>query len=147
VHLALRMDIGICHDICMPATVTLAADLGGKGARDPMIAAALADGPLDGTAAGLTGLSCQVEPIDDGLRVTARLVLPPQGGAEAVVFEAGTPDIWVSEATTSREGAALNATVDLVPPEGKPFALDRSGLTVSVMAQDHSVEIRGCPAE
>ena len=36
-----------------------------------------------------------------------RLILPPQGAEETVVFEAGAPGVWVSEATTQREGPAL----------------------------------------
>jgi DsbC/DsbD-like thiol-disulfide interchange protein len=146
VHLALKMDLGLCHDICMPATIRLAADLGGPGARDPAIATALDAAPMGAAAAGLSALSCQVAPIDDGLRVTARLDLPPQGTEEDVVFEAGEPDIWVSQATSVRDGRTLTASVDLVPPAGKPFALDRSGLTVSILAKGRSVELHGCPA-
>jgi DsbC/DsbD-like thiol-disulfide interchange protein len=146
VHLALNLALGVCHDICMPAELTLDADLSGPGARDGAIAAALAEAPLTGSEAGVTGVSCTVEPIDDGLRVTARLDLPPQGADETVVFETGEPDVWVSGATADREGPVLTAVADLVPPAGKPFALDRSDLVVTVLAQGRAVEIRGCPA-
>lgn len=146
VLLALNMALGVCHDICMPAELTLEAELSGPGARDSAIAAALAEAPLTGSEAGVTGVSCAVEPIDDGLRVTARLDLPPQGGDETVVFETGEPEIWVSDATADREGPALKAVADLVPPAGKPFALNPSDLVVTVLAQGRAVEIRGCPA-
>jgi DsbC/DsbD-like thiol-disulfide interchange protein len=146
VHLALQMDLGVCHDICMPAAVRLSADLTGPGAPDAAIAAALKAGPIDGSAAGLAALTCRLTPIDDGLRVTADLDLPPQGGSETVVFETEDPEVWISTSTADRRGKVLMASADLVPSSGKPFALDRSGVTVTILAEGHSVEIRGCPA-
>ena len=141
VTVALKMDLGICNDICMPAHLTFAGDLAGAGATDARIDAALGAGPRFARAA-----NCTVEPIADGLRVTARISLPVQGDAETVVFEAPDPSIWVAEAQTRRDGAVLISQTDLVPSDGAPFALDRSGVTVTVLAPDHSVEIRGCPA-
>lgn len=146
VHLAVKMDLGICQDICMPAALALNATLTGPGAPDSAITAALKAGPATGKAAGVTGVSCDVAPIDDGLRVTARLQMPPQGAGETVVIEAGEPGLWVSSATTDRRGKSLTASADLVPPTGKPFALDRSGLVVTVLGKGRSVELHGCPA-
>ncbi len=146
VYLALKMDLGVCHDICLPATLQLSADLQGPGAPDPAISAALKDGPEPGAQAGLSKASCAVAPIDDGLRLTAKLDLPPQGGREKVVVETGSPDVWVSSAGTQRQGDALTASADLVPPSGQPFTLDRSKLVLTVLAAGHSVEIHGCPA-
>ena len=141
VKLALKMDLGICHDVCMPAHVALTAALQGAGSKDDRIAAALAAGPKV-----VSGASCTVEPISDGLRLTARITLPAQGKDETVVFETGDPQVWVASATTTRKGLVLVSQTDLVPPAGAPFSLDRSGVTVTVLAADHSVEIRGCPA-
>ena len=146
VHLAVKMDLGVCHDICMPAAVDLRAILTGPGAPDSLISTALTAGPISGKDADVTGVSCEVRPIDDGLRVTAQLRLPPQGAGETVVIEAAEPGLWVSSATTARQGKALTASADLVPPTGKPFALDRSGLVVTVLGKGRSVELHGCPA-
>jgi DsbC/DsbD-like thiol-disulfide interchange protein len=148
VELALKLDLGVCHDICVPAALALNATLEGPGAADRAISAALKSGPQSGASAGVTGLTCDVAAIDDGLRVTARLQMPAQGdgAGETVVIEAGEPGVWVSSAATDRQGEALSAIADLVPPVGKPFALDRSGLVVTVLAEGRSVEMRGCPA-
>lgn len=144
VALHLRVDLGVCKDICMPATLDLSADLTPVGG-DAAIRAALADQPINGSAAGLTDVHCSVEPIRDGLRVTAHLDLPTQGAEETVVLESGLDGVWVSEATTTRDGGRLTAVADMVPPEGAPFALDRSGVVVTVIAADRAVEIKGCP--
>ncbi len=146
VTLRLGMDLGVCSDICLPASLSFDAELGGKGATDPAIRAALADMPRPATSAGLTGIGCAVEPIRDGLRVTAAVDMPELGPDETVVFETKTQGVWVSEATASREGSTLTAVSDMVPPEGAPFALDRSGVTVTVIAENSAVEISGCPA-
>ncbi len=141
VTLALAMDLGICHDICMPAHLTFAAVLQGGGAKDSRIAAALADLPK--LAAGAT---CAIAPIDDGLRLQASLGLPPLGPDETVVFETNDPQVWVAEAHTARQGGILSSTTDLVAPSGAPFTLDRSAVIVTVLAQGQAVEFRGCAA-
>lgn len=146
VRLAGSVDLGVCDDICLPATLPFDLRIDGPGAPDPVIDAALADRPLTATRAGLRDIGCAVAPIDDGLRITAALDLPPSGGPEVVVFESGMSGIWVSEATASRSGGTLTAEADMVPPMGKPFALDRSAVIVTVISDTRAVEIRGCPA-
>lgn len=145
VTLRTTVDLGVCKDICIPASVTLDADLSGTGGGE-QIKASLADQPIPGKTAGLTGIGCLVEPIADGMRVTADIAIPDLGGKEVVVFETATSGVWVSQSVSSRSGAVLTATSDLVPPEGAPFALDRSGVTVTVIADNSAVEIKGCPA-
>lgn len=140
------VDLGVCRDICIPAQVQLEATMSGAGASDPAIKAALADRPETGREAGLVGIACSVEPIRDGLRITARLALPPTGGEETVVFEPGSLPVWVSPAEVRREGDTLLAMADMVPGTGTPFALDRQAMTVTVLGRDRAVEIRGCPA-
>lgn len=141
-----RVDLGVCKDICMPAEFDLSAQLGDQNLPDPQINAALQDLPKSADAAGLGKIACQVTPIKDGLRVTAQMALGRQGPEETVVLEAGDPKIWVSEAQTKRQGNALTAAADFVASGGDAFALDRSGMTITVLHQGGSVEIRGCPA-
>ena len=143
VTLALKMDLGVCHDICLPAHLDLSADLNGAWAKDGLITAALEQGPRPAKGATAT---CNVTPIADGLRLMARLSIPQQGSVETVVFETTDPSVWVSSTKTRREGDVLVSEADLVPSAGAPFALDRSGVTVTVLAPDHSVELHGCPA-
>ncbi len=145
IQLHAEVDMGICRDICVPAAVSLVADLGQESGSDPAIARALADRPETGAEAGLAAIGCTVEPIADGLRVTATLALPPMGGNETVVFEPAAA-VWVSEAQVRREGELLMASADLVSEAGLPFALNRSALTVTVLGRDRAVEISGCPA-
>ncbi|MCU0828235.1 MAG: hypothetical protein MUE52_12710 [Tabrizicola sp.] len=146
VRLVLQMDLGVCDDICLPASVTLTSDLIGPGAPDADIRTSLDQRPVSGTEAGLRDIDCTIDPISDGLRLTARLDLPDPGSAEVVAFETADPSVWIAEATTQRAGSELVAITELVPPEGAPFALERSGVTVTVLAAGGAVEVQGCPA-
>jgi DsbC/DsbD-like thiol-disulfide interchange protein len=146
VRLKATVDLGVCDDICIPASLTLDSVIAGPGAPDAVIDAALADRPISARQAGLSGIGCAVDPISDGLRITATMGLPAGSGAETVVFESGHSDVWVSEASANRSGGTLIASAEMVPPQGTPFALDRSGVTVTVISANRAVEIRGCPA-
>ena len=141
-----EIDLGICRDICMPAALAFQTQISGPGAPDAAISAALDDRPSTAAEAGLGGIGCTVEPIADGLRLTARLALPPTGGAETVVFEPGPSSIWVSEAVVSRDGPHLIATADLVSSDGGPVLLNRGDMVVTVLGQQMAVEIAGCPS-
>ena len=146
VQLRARIDMGVCRDICVPAQVDIRADLSGSGAPDGRIATALQARPDSGRSAGLGQVSCQVDAMDKGLRVTARLDLPRLGADEVVVLEPapGTP-VWVSEATVTRQGGTLQAVADFLP-DSTGFALDRSAMTVTVLAGNQAVQIDGCPS-
>ncbi len=146
VTLQAQVDLGVCKDICMPAMVRLSADLSVQGTANATIKAALGARPDTADEAGLSDIGCVVEPIADGLRVTATLDLPDQGAGETVVFEAGTAGIWVAEAVSSRRARQLTAMTELVTSSGQPFALDRSGVIITVISDHGAVEIRGCPA-
>jgi DsbC/DsbD-like thiol-disulfide interchange protein len=103
------VELGVCDDICLPASFAFDTLLSGAGAPDPVIDAALADRPVSADQAGLAGIGCAVDPIKDGLRITATMALPDAGDRETVVFETATPGIWVSEAETPRQGRTLTA--------------------------------------
>lgn len=138
--------LGVCNDICMPASLALSATLSQTGAPDPMIETALAETPLSAAEAGLSDVTCKVEEIEDGLRVTARLALPPATGPETVVMEPETP-VWVSDAEVTRTGNALTAVADFVPPPGASYQLDPTQLRLTVLAEGHAMETTGCPVE
>mgnify|MGYP002777039597 FL=1 len=146
VRLQLRVDMGICLDICVPASVAMAGELAGPGAPEPGIAAALADQPMDPSAAGLTRIGCAAEAIADGWRLTATLDMPPLGPDETVAVEVDQPDVWVSEAEAVRDGATLTAVADVVPIDLEGFTLDRAALRVTVIGDGTAMEAAGCPA-
>ncbi|MBA3910027.1 MAG: hypothetical protein C0524_09075 [Rhodobacter sp.] len=146
VTLSLRLDLGVCYDICLPASLSLSSDLAAPGAPDDGIRAALANRAATAGEAGVTKVSCTIDPIRDGLRLTARLQLPDPGSPEVVAFETADPAVWVATAVTQREGGDLVAMTELVPPNGAPFELERSGVTMTILSKTGAVEVVGCPA-
>lgn len=140
-----QASIGVCRDVCLPVTLAFAAALPqDRGARDPAIRAAL------DTVPGLarTGAArCAVAPIADGLRLDLTLDVPAQGGEEHVFVETGRADLWTSPAVVVRDGERLTAALELVPPEARPFALDRGALRITVLGATRALEITGCQAD
>ena len=145
-HLQGEVEIGVCLDICVPMRLNFAADLPPTTRRDVAIVTALVDNPVPGAQAGLTGVTCAVEPGEAGIWVTATMDLPTTGGAEVVVIEAGDPLIWVSEPQVNRQGGRLSARAEMVHVTGEAFALNRAAVRITVLGADRAVDIQGCSA-
>ncbi len=141
VALAADVEFGICRDVCVPVSVALSADLSGPGTTDPLIRAALTaqPEPVKGNA------TCLIEPIKDGMRVTASIDLPPLGPDEIALFELRGAPVWVSDSTSHRDGTRLVSMAEFVPDNAQPFALNPADLVITVLSDERAVEINGCP--
>lgn len=146
VDLRATVDLGLCRDICIPASISLSAALSATPGQRPdmVIARALDALPLSAATAGLSDLRCRVEPISDGLRVTAEFDLAPGFGDETVVMEPLRP-AWVSDAMVQRQGKHLVAMSDVVPGRGTAYELDAEKLRLTVISAGRVVEVTGCP--
>ena len=149
--IALRgtLDMGVCSDVCVPISLNVSAELPRDATSpDPRIAAALAARPFTAQEAGAHGLHCTITPGADGaLALRAEVTLPGTGGAEMAVIETDNPQVWVAPARTQRVGDRLIAETELVHVDGRAFALDRSGLRLTVLGGSQAVDFQGCPAE
>ena len=142
-----QIDLGVCREVCVPVTVSVAQALpNSKGKRDPSIVAALASRPHSASEAGVSGISCRLSPIEDGLKLSAIIAVPSQGAREVTIFEAGDPNIWVAPSTSQRTGGKIVAETTMHHASGKSFALQRSDVRITVLGQGRAVEIQGCPA-
>ena len=146
--IALRgeIEIGVCQEICVPMVVRIRADLEQSGTPDPAIQASLAKRPATATEAGVRSVTCAIEPISDGLRITALIDIADLGDGEFAIFELPDKSIWIGQAQTSRRGRILSAIVDFVPANGAPFLLDRSKVRITVLGESGAVDIQGCSA-
>ncbi|WP_319826193.1 protein-disulfide reductase DsbD domain-containing protein [Thalassovita sp.] len=147
ITLAGQLQIGICNDICVPAEFSFDTRLPVTGHRDGAISAALANQPYPAHQAGVGQVTCDLTLRPDGLELTARLIMPPAGAQEYAVVETADPQVWVAESTTRRSGDTLTVTTELVHMDGGAFALDRSGLRLTILGSDRAVDIQGCPAD
>lgn len=132
------IEIGLCQDICVPASLSLEAPPPGPD-PDPAITDALAQEPerLE------TRPACRVTPIPDGLRVAVDL---PGGAARLAAVElTDRPEIWVSAADIGPGPAGAEAVVEMVAPTGQPFVLDPEALRLTVLPEDGpAIETLGC---
>jgi DsbC/DsbD-like thiol-disulfide interchange protein len=148
-RLSARLQIGICSTICVPVEFDLALDLPARGsdAQQAMIRAALADQPVTAAQADVRGVTCSLSPISDGLRLSVEIDMPSAGGTETVLVETADPQVWVAETESTRQGQTLRAVTELVHVSGQAFALDRSGLRMTVLGADRAVDIHGCTSD
>lgn len=140
VHLRGSVDFGLCLDICVPGHAELDAGAAQPG-PDPRIQAALERVP----APSDLPLTCRIEEIPDGMRVSATVPLPAGTSAEmAVAVELDRSNVWVSQPETRRDGQRLTAISDLIDETGKPFVLDPGDLRVTLISAGDAQEITGC---
>ncbi|WP_295042512.1 protein-disulfide reductase DsbD domain-containing protein [uncultured Paracoccus sp.] len=135
VDLAVTVDFGLCKNICVPAHAVLTADAPGTN-PDPAILAAMDQVPR--TIPGQPG--CAVQPIADGMRVTATLPRP----VTLAAMELPDAGIWTSTGELRMDGGITTLTADFVPPQAAPFDLPRDRLIFTLVDDQGAVEMRGC---
>lgn len=140
------MDLGVCKDVCIPEQLAFDHTLDADAARNPAIAAALAQRPYSASEARVSATHCHLTPTSDGMRIEARVTMPSAGGREVAVIEPGNPTLWASQPDTTRQGDTLIATSEVISASGGPFALDRSEIRITVLGANHAVDIQGCSA-
>ncbi|MBD0865744.1 MAG: hypothetical protein GDA36_09155 [Rhodobacteraceae bacterium] len=142
-----RMDLGICGDVCIPASIRFDETLDPDADRSPAIVAALSQRPFSETEAGVQDALCRITPTDSGLRIEVRITMPSAGEREVAVIEPGNPKVWASEPETARHGGVLIAASDLVHVEQTGYVIDRSKVRITVLGSSHAVDIQGCAAD
>ena len=145
IQLSGRMTIGVCLDICVPVELDFAALLpDSETSPSKAIKRAMTDRPMTETEAGVQHVSCEIQPIRDGMRITAMMDIPPMSDHDVAVIELPDRTIWVSEAKMTRSGNTLVASADMVPQNAQPFVLSRQDVRITVFGGDQAIDIRGC---
>lgn len=134
-----EVEIGVCEEICVPVMLRFQAVLPPKGEATTHLKNTIADRPKRGGA-----MTCQISPIADGLRLVATSELSRMGANEVAVIETSVAGVWVSNAVTTRNGGQISAEVEMVPPSAQPFALARSDVRMTILADGRAVEMIGC---
>ncbi len=140
------MDLGVCKDVCIPERLDFDHTLDADAARNPAIAAAMAQRPYSAKEAQVTHTRCHLTPTSDGMQIQVRVTMPSAGGREVAVIEPGNPALWASQTGTRRQGDTLIATSEVISASGGPFALNRSDIRITVLGANHAVDIQGCTA-
>lgn len=131
------VDFGLCLDICVPAHVSLTA-----GAPDPVPDPLILDAMAMAPRPDPVQPRCETTAIGDGIRLAATLPQAEYGTYRAAAME--LPGVWVSPVEISDDGESLRIAADFIDETGKPFDLDRSGLLLTLLAPEGSVELTGC---
>jgi hypothetical protein len=139
------IELGVCKDICIPHRVRVSAALRAGDTRpDPVIAAALASAPLSAADVGIGAARCRIGPMEGGMRLMAELAVPNPGGPVETVIETTDPDIWVAEPESRWHADRLLAETRLRHRHGGAFAVDRSGVRITILRPGQAVDVIGC---
>lgn len=138
VNLHAEIEIGVCEEVCIPVALRVSATLPETGSHDANIAGSLSNQPIR-----VGGLDCEIAPISDGLRLTAK-TKQANLRADIAVVELSEPGVWVSPADMAQRGNRLVAHVEMVPPNAQPFALARSGVRMTLIGEGRAIELNGC---
>lgn len=140
-----HVSLGVCKDICVPASVDVTARLAGRGDGGTPIRTALAEEPRDGAAAGVGPARCAAEPTRDGLRLTADIPMKGADPGDFAVVELADASVWVTPVEQRAAGGHLVQVADLVPSAARPFALDRSSVRLTVFTRSGAAyQLKGC---
>lgn len=148
VNVELKMEFGVCSDICVPADARFNVTLGNlPDAGVPAIQAALKDSPLSARSGGLRSATCSLTPYGSGVDITANLKFASAlNGPRTTVIEYANPDIWIDIAQTSTKGSNLTADASIEYYGDGMLTIDRSAIRITVLENNRAVEILGCPA-
>lgn len=147
VSVNLKMDFGVCSDICVPARAQFSAILGNLPDNGvSIIKTALASTAISARNGGIQNISCDITPNGSGFDIQANLKFTDPLGIRTTVIEYPDPDIWIDIAKTSANGQHLTASATMEYYGKGMLSIDRSNIRITVLEGGRAIEINGCPA-
>jgi DsbC/DsbD-like thiol-disulfide interchange protein len=151
IDLRLTVSYGVCKEVCIPAEARLSGRLvpeaaPPEGRRD--IEEALAQRAHRAGEGGVLDATCRLASNGRGHALAARVQLSRAPGRPqvAVIEAARAHDIWIGETRAETSGAVVTAEAPVEAAGQAGFALDRSGLRLTLIDPVRTVEIDGCRA-
>lgn len=147
-EITLALSYGVCEDVCIPAhsTDSLSADRKSYASATRSIEAALATSPLSAEAAGISSLTCTLDPSTEPPQVTAAFSFnaPPMADPFPV-FETGSEITFLRPLSTATKGNTLTVLTKLDHYGKSEPELDFETLRITLLDAYSAIEITGCP--
>lgn len=142
----LRLDYGVCLDICIPASGTDSTSLtAADSANRDLITQAVALRPRSGPAAGMIAARCTLRPSGENFVLSAKFDFSAKPGQiQAVVVETGSDTLWASEADHSTAGRSVTVETDLRHYGDGALTLNRETLRFTLFGPSGAIDIQGC---
>ncbi|PCJ76238.1 MAG: hypothetical protein COA53_03025 [Rhodobacteraceae bacterium] len=148
VNVELKMEFGVCSDICIPAAARFNASLSNHSNADTaVIQAALKDHPQSAKSGGIRSATCSLKPNGSGFDITANLEFTKAlSSPPTTILEYDNPDIWIDIAQSDVKGRTLTANATMEFYGDGMLSIDRSNIRITVLTDNNAVEVLGCPA-
>ncbi|MHA1127900.1 MAG: protein-disulfide reductase DsbD domain-containing protein [Alphaproteobacteria bacterium] len=144
----LKLEFGVCSDICVPADARFNVTLGNlPDAGVSAIKSALRDTTQTARQGGIRSATCALTLNGSGFDIEANLKFAnAPNGPRTTVIEYANPDIWIDIAQTSITGRNLTANATMEFYGSGMLTIDRSAIRITVLEGNRPVEVIGCPA-
>lgn len=138
INVQLKLDIGICNELCMPIQVNLSAKLSKRlSFGKAQIKAALDDKVKYSNQK----FHCEFEPFEHGMLIHTQL--PYAGNADAAtVFIEYPSDEWINQGRSKRVAQTLHTTAQYY--KDTSAVLDRRSFTATVISTKGAIQYNGC---
>lgn len=148
VDLSVKMDVGVCHDICVMEQTTAALTVGPQPeanvAGAALIREAEAKVPKPAVQEGMTGATCTISGSGTRREFDATLdfgrTLP-----DAKVILEGPEMAWFEDIKTTEKDGKLHVSAALSLMDQSVW-VNRSDLRMTVLAGDMAADVKGCEA-
>ena len=134
-----KIEIGVCREICIPASFQVSTFLLDITQEDILIKHALISQP----EVGLGKVICDFKPISNGMQISLHLTLPDQKIQDAII-ELGDPKLTVKMPEISQSGRQTKIVAKILTPTGSAVSVTRSKVLTTVFSEKNVTQFAGC---
>ncbi|MAR05327.1 MAG: hypothetical protein CMK01_08535 [Planktomarina sp.] len=134
-----KVDLGICKDVCIPASFTFSSNLLPIYAKDHKIENSIRNLP----ERGREKITCYFTPVKDGLRISLSIPLLDQE-IQNVIIELENPNSSVETPKINRIGNQFKISANIITATGGPISVKRSEVVTTIFSDTVTSEFKGC---
>jgi len=143
IKISLTADIGVCEDICIPMSFTLADQIpAGATARPSALVAALANGPWTAKDLGIQPLTCELSMGQNGFLADVSANSDKLDPNTRIIVEYPANNVWVNNGLTYRNNNAFEMQAEIIADT--TVALARNQFIINLLSDGVWAQHRGC---
>ena len=134
-----KIDIGVCKEICIPASFEVDTTLTATNLEDTLIKSFLNAKPQ----VGFGKVLCEFKPVLGGMQISLYLTVAEPEIQHAVI-EVGNPKLSIRTSKISQFENRLNIVSNVLTPTGDSVSITRSDVVTTIFSEERVTEFTGC---